>query len=98
MIIGRSLGCSQFNPRNSEVSSIFSRENRKKKSLAAHRRWSRSIDCCDVLQLRPCWRFQQKDRHFHRMPHLLDCLSEENILEKAVAVGGHGNQVNPALS
>ena len=60
--------------------------------------WSRSTDCCDALQLRPCSRFQQKHRHLHRMPHLLDCLSEENILEKAVAVGGHGNQVNLALS
>src|SRR4029077_7484566 len=41
MSIGRSLGCSQFNPRSSEVSSIFSRENRKKKSPAAHHRSGR---------------------------------------------------------
>ena len=37
MIIGRSLGCSQSNPKSSGVSSIFSRENRRKKSPAAHR-------------------------------------------------------------
>ena len=36
MIIGRSLGCTQFKPRSSEVSSIFSRESRKKNSPAAH--------------------------------------------------------------
>ena len=50
------------------------------------------------LRLRPCSRSYKENRHFHGMPHLLDGLAENHILEKAMAVGGHGDQIYLALS
>ena len=50
-----------------------------------------------ALQLGPGSRFQEKDRNLHRVPHFLDGLSENDILEETVTMGRHGDQIDLAF-